>query len=291
MDFADLLKNFTPKHKFLIALDSDGTVFNTLELKQRNCFIPNIIKHWNLQPIAALAQATAEHVNLYSPQRGANRFPALVAVFDLLKDHPEVCRRNFILPDLTPLRDWINSGGPLANSALAQAVAETQNPVLRQVLNWSEAVERSVAEIIRGVPPFPLVRESLQKIQPFADVVVVSTAPYTSLLREWTENELNKFVAFLGGQEMGNKTVQLQSLVRDRYAPNYTLMLGDAPGDYQAARANDVLFYPILPGNEEAAWHRFYTEALDKFLNLEFAGDYAADRLAEFENCFRNTLF
>jgi len=290
VDFADILKNFSPKHKFLIALDSDGTVFNTLELKQKACFIPNIIRHWKLQPIAELAQATAEFVNLYSPQRGANRFPALVAVFDLLKDRPEVRRQNFILPDLSPLRNWINSGGPLANPALAQAVAETQNPVLRQVLNWSEAIERSVAEIIRGVPPFPLVRESLEKIQPFADVVVVSTAPYASLLREWTENELNKFVAVLGGQEMGNKTVQLQALARDHYAPNHALMLGDAPGDYQAARANDVLFYPILPGNEEAAWQRFFSEALAKFLNLEFAGDYAANRLIEFEKCFRNTL-
>jgi len=290
VDFADILKNFSPKHKFLIALDSDGTVFNTLELKQKACFIPNIIRHWKLQPIAELAQAAAEFVNLYSPQRGANRFPALVAVFDLLKDHPEVRRRNFILPDLSPLRNWINSGGPLANPALAQAVTETQNPVLRQVLHWSQAVERSVAEIIRGVPPFPLVRESLEKIQPFADVVVVSTAPYASLLREWTENELNKFVAVLGGQEMGNKTVQLRALASDHYAPNHTLMLGDAPGDYQAARANDVLFYPVLPGKEEAAWQRFYSETLAKFLNLEFAGDYAANRLIEFEKCFRNSL-
>jgi hypothetical protein len=60
-------------------------------------------------------------------------------------------------------------------------------------------------------------------------------------------------------------------------------MIGDAPGDYQAARANEALFFPINPGHEDESWERFYQEAMGKFLNGEFAGAYEAGLIAEFE--------
>lgn len=49
--------------------------------------------------------------------------------------------------------------------------------------------------------------------------------------------------------------------------------------------ANDALFYPINPGAEEASWERFYDEAIDKFLNEEFAGAYQQALLDEFDAC------
>jgi hypothetical protein len=60
-------------------------------------------------------------------------------------------------------------------------------------------------------------------------------------------------------------------------------MIGDAPGDMKAAKANNALFYPINPGDEETSWQRFEEEAVHKFLNLEYAGDYEAQVIAEFE--------
>jgi superfamily I DNA/RNA helicase len=45
-------------------------------------------------------------------------------------------------------------------------------------------------------------------------------------------------------------------------------MIGDAPGDFKAAKSNHALFYPIVPGREEESWQRFYEEALERF----FAG-------------------
>ena len=38
-------------------------------------------------------------------------------------------------------------------------------------------------------------------------------------------------------------------------------MVGDAPGDLKAAKANKALFYPINPGSEDASWKRFHDEA------------------------------
>ena len=66
-------------------------------------------------------------------------------------------------------------------------------------------------------------------------------------------------------------------------------MIGDAPGDHRAAEANNCLFYPINPGAEEASWQRFHDEAIDKFLNGTFAGDYQQQLLDEFDRYLPET--
>ena len=50
-DAAKPLKDFKPKHKFFLAVDSDGSAFDSMEIKHKECFIPNIIKYWNLQGV------------------------------------------------------------------------------------------------------------------------------------------------------------------------------------------------------------------------------------------------
>jgi hypothetical protein len=60
-------------------------------------------------------------------------------------------------------------------------------------------------------------------------------------------------------------------------------MIGDAPGDHQAAVANNALFYPINPGDEDASWQRFHDEGIDRFLGGTFAGEYQKKLLAEFD--------
>ena len=61
-------------------------------------------------------------------------------------------------------------------------------------------------------------------------------------------------------------------------------MIGDAPGDYQAAVANKALFFPINPGAEEASWKRFFEEGIDRFLSGTFAGEYQKELLDEFDS-------
>jgi hypothetical protein len=60
-------------------------------------------------------------------------------------------------------------------------------------------------------------------------------------------------------------------------------MIGDAPGDFTAARANGAMFYPIVPGQEEISWRRFHDEALERFFSGTYAGAYEAERVREFE--------
>jgi len=51
----DPLKNFQPQKEFFVGIDSDGCAFPTMELKHKECFIPNIIKSYGLQSISKYA--------------------------------------------------------------------------------------------------------------------------------------------------------------------------------------------------------------------------------------------
>src|SRR5271165_6927468 len=95
-----LLREFQKRNDFFVGIDSDGCAFDTMEVKHKECFIPNIIQYYELAAISKYAREAAEFVNLYSHWRGINRFPALTMTFDLLADRPEVARRHFKIPPL-----------------------------------------------------------------------------------------------------------------------------------------------------------------------------------------------
>ncbi len=96
-----------PQHSHFVGIDSDGCVFDTMELKHKECFIPNIINYYELQAISKYARETAEFVNLYSKSRGVNRFPALIETFEWLQKRPEVAARGVHIAIPERLRDWI----------------------------------------------------------------------------------------------------------------------------------------------------------------------------------------
>lgn len=288
-DPAYKLKTLNKEHNFLIGIDSDGCAFDTMEIKHKECFIPNIINSWDLQAISKYARQAAEFVNLYSKWRGINRFPALLMVFDLLAERKEVAKRGIKMPQVDSLRKWVKTETRLGNPALEQICKETGDPVLMQAFEWSKAVNKSVADIVRGVPPFPFVRESLEKMSPKADIIVVSATPGEALVREWEEHDISGFTKVIAGQEMGSKKEHLACAIDSRYDADHVLMIGDAPGDMKAAKANNAHFYPINPGDEDASWQRFYEEAFDRFINGTYAGDYEAKLIAEFEKYLPNT--
>jgi phosphoglycolate phosphatase-like HAD superfamily hydrolase len=270
------------KQEFFVGIDSDGCAFDTMEIKHKECFIPNIINSWDLQPVSRFAREAAEFVNLYSQWRGVNRFPALTMTFDLLADRPEALERGYESPQVDSLRAWIDQETRLGNPALEAKVSESDDPVLSRALAWSMAVNETVAKIVRNVPPFPHVRDSLEKLVEKADVMVVSATPNEALEREWEEHDIAKYTRMICGQEMGNKKEHLQYGAGQKYDADKILMVGDAPGDMRAAKANNALFYPINPGAEAASWDRFYNEAIDKFFDGSYAGDYEKTVIDEF---------
>ncbi|MCR9115721.1 MAG: HAD hydrolase-like protein [bacterium] len=277
----------TPKHDFLVGIDSDGCVFDTMELKHKECFIPNIIKYYKLQSVSKYARQAAEFVNLYSKSRGVNRFPALVEALEWLQKRPEVIARGAKIEIPKAVQEWIGVETKLGNPALEAKVAETNDPELTHALEWSHAVNADVAKMVEGVSPFPYVRESLEKLAEHADMLVCSATPNEALKAEWAEHDIDKYVEAICGQESGSKKETLSNA--SKYGASKCLMIGDAPGDLRAAQANDCLFYPINPDHEEASWQRFHDESIDKFLNGEFAGSYQQALLDEFDKYLPET--
>ena len=265
-----------------IGIDSDGCVFDTMEVKHKECFIPNIVQYYGLASLCRATREVAEFLNLYSRWRGINRFPGLALTLDLLAERPEVTRRGIELPALEGLRGWLARETRLGNPALKSEVERTGDPDLARALAWSEAVNRSIGEIVRDVPPFPLVRESLAAMAGRSDVMVVSATPTEALEREWAEHGLRDSVSVIAGQEAGSKKEVLAYALTRGYDRDRVLMVGDAPGDLAAAQANGVLFFPIEPGFEEESWRRFVEEGLPKYHEGTFAGAYMAERVERF---------
>jgi phosphoglycolate phosphatase-like HAD superfamily hydrolase len=278
------LDQFTKRHDFLVAIDSDGCAFDTMEVKHKECFIPNIIRCYDLQPISKFAREAAGFVNLYSKWRGINRFPALTMTFDLLRDRPEIKRRGVRIGRLSGLVDWLGRESKLGMPALKAEVARTNDPDLALAHEWSQAVNESIDAMVRGVPPFPYVRESLDKLAATADVIVCSATPGAALKKEWDEHRIAAHVAAICGQEVGSKKEILAQASQAGYRPENVLMIGDAPGDFAAAKAVGAHFFPTNPGSEDASWERFFREASDRFLAGRYGGDYESGLVTEFES-------
>src|ERR1700749_3398039 len=133
----------TPKHDFLVGIDSDGCVFDSMELKHKECFVPNFINHYELQGVSKFAREAAEFVNLYSKSRGINRFQALVEQLDWLWRRAEVKGRVSAKALHKGLVEWVALESKLSNPTLEKSVADSDDPDLKRGLAWSHAVNKS----------------------------------------------------------------------------------------------------------------------------------------------------
>ncbi len=279
----DHLLNLRPRFTSFVGIDSDGCIFPTMEIKQKHCFHSLIISFWKLEPVENALREAAEFVNLHSLHRGQNRFPCLLTTFELLRDHPGVRQTGFQAPSTRALREFCESGLPLGNPALEKRVQETGDPDLQRLLQWSLAVNESVAKTVKNIKPFRWVLESLRDVRAHSDVICVSQTPTEALVREWAEHDLLQYVEVIAGQELGTKSEHLTLATSNRYKPDHVLMMGDAPGDLKAARAVGAHFFPINPGHEESSWERFYHESYGLFLKGQYDERYEAALVEEFK--------
>jgi len=283
------LINFEAEHETFVGIDSDGCVFDTMEVKQKRHFHPLIIKMWELEKIESQLREVAEFINLYSCHRGTNRFPALLKTWEFLKDHPGVANSEVELPPTESLRAYCESGLPLGNPTLESEVERTNDPELKKVLEWSLAVNKDIDENMRDIPPFKWACKAMEKIQGRSDVIVVSQTPEEALVKEWDLHGIDKYVEVIAGQELGTKSEHLSMAIDDHYQKNNTLMIGDAPGDMRAAESVGAWFYPINPGQEEDSWKRFCQEDYDKFLAGDFDESYQQQLNEKYEALLPST--
>jgi phosphoglycolate phosphatase-like HAD superfamily hydrolase len=272
-----------PSREFLIGIDSDGCVFDSMEVKQKEFFIPNALKYFDLFEISKILQETWEFVNLYSIYRGGNRFTSIIKVFELLNERKEIRDKGFKLADLSSLKEWVRTETKLSNANLRKYFESNYDSDLERVVSWTEAVNKDISEKLRNIPPFPHAIQAIKKISVFADLIIVSQTPLEALEREWEEHDMKKYVKVIAGQEHGTKTEHLALAGKGKYPDNKIIMIGDAKGDLDAARKNGILFYPIIPGKEDESWERFINEGLGKFSRGEYEGNYENKLLMEFQ--------
>jgi phosphoglycolate phosphatase-like HAD superfamily hydrolase len=284
MDNQNILRNLKPKKEFFIGIDSDGCVFDSMEVKQKEFFIPNALKYFDLFAIAKALRETWEFVNLYSVYRGGNRFNSLIKVFELISERKEVMENGYILPDLSSLKQWIKIETKLGNENLRKYFESNYDPDLEKVVKWTEAVNKDITDWLRNIQPFSYARTSIEKIASIADIVIVSQTPLEALDREWVEHDLRKFVRAIAGQEHGTKTEHIALSAKGKYKDSRILMIGDAKGDLDAAKNNGILFFPIIPGKEDQSWARFLNEGLEYFIRGKFSLSYENLLLEEFRS-------
>lgn len=285
MTLKDLEKHI-PKKDFFVAIDSDGTVFNSMELKHKDCFVGSLIRIFNLAPITHEIHLVWNYVNLYSMNRGTNRFKALLITFNYLRSMNSIKIFNLEIPDLSILKQWIDKSEVLSNDSLINnmsKISQKEKHVLEKVLQWSLDVNRMVKKTITNLPPIRGAIEAMVLLKDQADLAVISNTPLDALNRDWSENNIDKNVLYIGGQELGTKTEMLRAVAENKYQSKNILIIGDAPGDLRAAQNINALFFPIVPLKEKESWDEFNLNAYKHFLNNSYLGSYQTDQINQFE--------
>ena len=263
---AAFLSAFERKQEYLLCVDSDGTVLDTMASKQLCALLPCLIAEWGLEPWEPEIRSLWLDINLNSMTRGIVRFKALAMALN------EIDRRFTPITGLAELNNWVESGSVLSGDSLRERGEEALSPLMRKVLRWSEGANRAIAQIpLSEKRPFCGVREGLTLGSSFADVAVISTANREALTAEWSEYDLLPLANGVFGQDSGSKQDCIAALLQKGYEPERALMVGDAPADREAARANGIWFCPILPGQEKESWESLYTEGFDALRNGRFA--------------------
>ena len=267
------LDEFRRIRNFAVCVDSDGCAMDTMNIKHIRCFGPCMVTEWGLEQWQDAILERWNVINLYSGTRGINRFRALAMALS------EVHAKYTPVDGVDLLTAWAQNAPELSNDAVAGKAAE--HPVFEKALRWSRAVNAAIEALPpEEVKPFDHVNEALAAAHRQADVVVVSSANPEAVRDEWRRFGLLEHVDLLCTQEMGSKAFCISRLKEKGY--DAILMCGDAPGDEQAARENEVFYYPILVTRESESWQRFLDEGLDKFLQNEFAGTYQQSLLDAF---------
>ena len=249
---ANTLQEFQKHHDYLICVDSDGCAVDTMDIKHKKCFGPCMVAEWSLEKWAQPILERWDVINLYSMTRGINRFKGLAMALE------EIDRQYTPIEGIKELRRWVDEAKELSNPALAEAIKNTDAPVLKKALSWSMAVNKSISELPWEVKKaFPGVREGFESVRDYADIAIVSSANRDAVEEEWEKFGLLGLVDLVLCQDVGSKAHCIAELKKKGYAEDHILMVGDAPGDKAAAETNGVWYYPILVRREAKSWEEF----------------------------------
>lgn len=271
------LQEFKKQKDFLICVDSDGCAMDTMDIKHFQCFGPCMVEEWGLEQWAEPILARWNDINLYTMTRGINRFKGLAMALR------EIDGQYTRIAGIDELEQWAESAPALSNDGLKAAIEASGSEVLSKALSWSVKVNNSINALpFDAKKPFEGVFEGLEYAHSVADIAIVSSANLQAVEEEWALYGLLDHVDILLAQNVGSKAYCIQELLKKGYDQGKVLMTGDAPGDLEAARSNNVFYYPILVRHEGESWKEFREMAVDKLVDSTYGGDYQQKKTAAF---------
>ncbi len=264
-----IFDSFVKKHEYLICVDSDGCVMDTMNCKHFHCFGPCMVAQWGLEAWQDAILARWNEINLFSMTRGINRFRGLAMA---LGEIHESCKP---ITGIAHLKHWAETAPALSNDgvikALAEATDEDAKEVFAKALAWSKAVNASIVQLPEELKvPYPGAREGLAAAHAFADVAMVSSANRDAVEEEWGKFGLLEHTDIVLAQDIGSKAHCIAEMLKFGYDPGKVLMVGDAPGDSDAAEKNGVYYYPILVNHEKDSWDEAIAVAFPKLRSGEY---------------------
>jgi phosphoglycolate phosphatase-like HAD superfamily hydrolase len=184
---------------------------------------------------------------------------------------------------------WADTAPALSNDGAAKAAAAAEDAdaklVLTKALNWSKAVNAAIVELDESLKvPYDGAKEGLAAAHEFADVAMVSSANRDAVEEEWGKFGLLEHTDIVLAQDIGSKAACIKEMLKFGYDPHKVVMVGDAPGDCDAAEKNGVYYYPILVNHEKESWDEAIAVAFSKLRS----GDYAAYGVAKKQEFLKN---
>lgn len=275
----DILEGYRKKKDYLICVDSDGCAMDTMDAKHITCFGPCLIPVWGLAQWEPEILKRWNEINLYTMTRGINRFKGLAMILT------EVSLKYRKVPGADLFSQWTREAPELSGAAVKEQWESTREEVFLQALKWSEEVNRRIGSMPEAAKcAFPGVAEALRAAQSLADVAVVSSANQKAVEEEWQRQGLMDYVDVILSQDAGTKSACIRSLLEQGYDRDHVLMVGDAPGDCDAAMDNGVYFYPILIRHEEMSWQRFIPDGLKRLVGGTCGGAWQERMMREFKD-------
>ena len=258
-----IFDSFEKKHDFLVCVDSDGCVMDTMNCKHFNCFGPCMVDEWGLQQWQDAILERWNVINLFSMTRGINRFKGLAMALG------EIDKQYKPIPGVAALQHWADIAPALSNDGVIKAAEETTDPeaktIFQKALSWSKAVNASIVKLPEELKvPYDGAKEGLAAAQQFADVAMVSSANRDAVEEEWGKFGLLDHTDIVLAQDVGSKAACIAAMLKFGYDPAKVLMIGDAPGDCDAAEKNSVHYYPILVNHEKDSWDEAINQAFAK---------------------------
>lgn len=280
---SNVLDNFKKNKEFIICIDSDGCAIDTMDIKHIKCFGPCMVSEWNLEEWKEPILESWNSVNLYTLTRGINRFKGLaVALTEINEKYKKI-------EGLDVFLNWAEETTELSNESLEKEIEKTNNICVKKALAWSVAVNKSIDLLSDDEKLiFPGVKEAIMECKKYADIAIVSSANEKAVLDEWSNHNVLEYVDIVLTQNIGTKAYCIEKLIEKGYSKEKVLMLGDAIGDLNAAKKNDVSFYPIMVRKEKFSWERFKNTALEKFLNNSYTGELEESIIKEFKDNLSN---